>query len=431
MTPSPTLSPPEAQERHADSVAAIRHGVARLHGPAPPTSITPVTATGAPQPQLIDEPSAVPGVCARAAAAGVVALDTESDSLHSYFHKLCLIQVSFAGEHAVLDPLTLDRESLRPFVDLLADPAVEKLLHGADYDLRVLQRDLDARVVRLYDTQLAAQLLGEGQTGLAALVEREAGVTLDKRHQRADWGSRPLPPDLLAYAAGDTAYLALLRGRLAERLSALGRLSWWEEECLALEAVRWEAPAPDPLAFERIKGARGLIGEARDRLAALHAWRESEAASHDVPPFRIVRSEALLALASSPPPDLDALAQVPGVGRATVRRYGREMMKVITQPPPAPAREPRQRFKVDREREGRIKQARVARDAAAKQLQLDPGVLAPRSALELVVDRRPHNEEDLLGCLARRWRTSVLAPALLPLVAGWEGAAAPAHADPA
>jgi ribonuclease D len=361
----------------------------------------------------------------------VVALDTESDSLHSYFHKLCLIQLSFSGEHVVLDPLALGRESLRPFADMLADPEVEKVLHGADYDLRVLHRDLGARVVRLRDTQVAAQLLGEGQTGLAALVEREATVVLDKRHQRADWGKRPLTPELLAYAAADTAYLELLRRRLSERLAALGRLAWWEEECVALEAVSWEPPPPDPLAFERIKGAGRLAGEARDRVAALHTWREQEAASRDVPPFRILHSDALLELASNPPADLEALGAVPGVGRATVRRYGREMMKVLTQPPPAPAREPRQRAKVDREREARIKQARATRDTVAKELGLEPGMLAPRSALELVVDRRPRSEEGLLTCLTRRWRTAVLGPALLALVAGWEGEASAIHAEPA
>ena len=127
---------------------------------------------------------------------------------------------------------------------MLADPGVEKVLHGADYDLRVLDRDLGARVVRLRDTQVAAQLLGEAQTGLAALVGREAEVVLDKRHQRADWGRRPLTHELLAYAAADTAYLELLRRRLSERLAALGRLAWWEEECVALEAIRWEPPAP-------------------------------------------------------------------------------------------------------------------------------------------------------------------------------------------
>jgi ribonuclease D len=381
------------------------------------------------RPQLIDEPSAIARVCARAAGAGVVALDTESDSLHSYFHKLCLIQLSFAGQHAVLDPLALGRDGLSPLADLLADPRVEKVLHGADYDLRVLHRDLDARVVRLCDTQLAAQLLGEAQTGLGALVEREAGITLDKRHQRADWGNRPLSAELLAYAAGDTAYLELLRGRLAERLAALGRLEWWEEECLALEAVRWEPPVPDALAFERIKGAGRLAGEARDRLAALHAWREREAASQDVPPFKVTHSETLLGLASNPPADLAALALVPGVGKSTVRRYGPEIMRLIAHPPPVPPREPRKRPAVDREREARVRQARALRDGVAKELSLDPGVLAPRSALELVVERRPRDAGALAACLGRRWRTAVLAPALLALVAGWDGAPA-AHAEP-
>ena len=402
-----------------------------LHGSGTPTSIAPVTGNPELHPQLVDEPAGVAGICARAAAAGVVALDTESDSLHSYFHKLCLIQLSFSGEHVVLDPLALGREHLRPFTDMLADPGVEKVLHGADYDLRVLDRDLGARVIRLRDTQIAAQLLGETQTGLAALVGREAEVVLDKRLQRADWGERPLAPELLAYAAADTAYLELLRLRLSERLTELGRLAWWEEECVALEAIAWEPPTPDPLAFERIKGAGRLTGETRDRLAALHAWREREAASRDVPPFRILQSDALLRLASNPPADLDGLGAVPGVGKPTVRRYGRELLKVLTEPPPAPAHEPRQRVKVDRVREARIKQARATRDAVAKELGLDPGVLAPRSALELVVDRRPRAEEGVLTCLGRRWRTAVLAPALLALVAGWEGGASATHAEPA
>jgi ribonuclease D len=396
-----------------------------------PTSIAPVAAIPGLRPQLIDEPAGVARVCARAAVAGTVALDTESDSLHSYFHKLCLIQLSFAGEHAVLDPLALDRAGLSPFTELLADPGVVKVLHGADYDLRVLHRDLGARVVRLRDTQVAAQLLGEGQTGLAALVEREAGIALDKRHQRADWGKRPLTSELLAYAAGDTAFLEMLHGRLAGRLAVLGRLPWWEEECLALEAVRWEPPAPDPIAFERIKGARKLFGEARDRLAALHAWREKEAAAADVPPFRILHSETLLALAQSPPDDLAALAGVSGVGASTVRRFGRELLRLLTQAPPAPAREPHKRAAVDREREARVRQARAVRDAVAKELQLDPGVLAPRAALELLVDHRPHDEDGLIACLARRWRAAVLAPALLPLVAGWETGATAHHAKPA
>jgi ribonuclease D len=396
-----------------------------------PTSIAPVSSSPEAAPSLIQKAADVAQACARARAAGVVAVDTEADSLHSYFHKVCLIQISFGGESAVLDPLALSRDDLGPFVELLADEGVEKVLHGADYDLRVLDRDLGARVRRLRDTQVAAQLLGEEQTGLAALVEREVGVSLNKKFQRADWGERPLPSELLAYAAGDTAHLELLRQRFGERLETLGRLAWWEEECVALEAVRWETPPPNPLAFERIKGAGKLGGEARDRLAALHAWREKEAAAADVPPFRILRKETVLALAAGPPPDLEALATMPGVGKTTVRRHGREILRLLASPPPAPPRAVREFAERDRERERRIKQARATRDHVATALRLAPGLLAPRTALELVVDRRPRDERGLFECLARHWRTSVMAPVLLPLVAGWEGGMTSGDADPA
>ena len=387
-------------------------------------------ATGVLNPIWVDDAAEVAGLCERARGAASVGVDTEADSFHSYFHKLCLIQLSFGGEHALIDPLALGRDELRPFADLLADPRVEKVLHGADYDLRVLQRDLGARVTRLADTQVAAQLLGEPQTGLAALVAKELGIELDKRYQRADWGERPLPPEYLAYAAGDTAYLEPLRARLAERLAALGRTAWWREECAALESVEWEPPQPDPLAFERIKGAGRLGGGARDRLAALHAWRERTAAGLDVPPFRVLAAESLLALAQKPPADLAQLASTPGIGSSTVRRHGRDLLRTLADPPAAPPRGERRRFAPDKVKEKRVRQARDARDAVAKELGLEPGVLGPRVALELIADRMPESEAALGQCLARHWRATVLAPGLLPVIASWREGSGGDGAEP-
>jgi len=383
------------------------------------------------RPRLVADEAGVREVCRRAAAARSAALDTESDSLHSYHHKLCLIQVSVDGEHSVLDPLALGREGLRSLVELLEDRAVEKVMHGADYDIRVMHRDLGARTVNVADTQIAAQLLGEPQTGLAKLVEREAGVVLDKRYQRADWGARPLAPELLGYAAGDTAYLSQLRGALEGRLGALGRVEWWREECAALEAIRWETPEPDPLAFERVKGSGRLVGPARDRLAALYDWRERLAASQDVPPFKVLRAESLLDLAVAPPSDLDGLAATPGVGKGNVRRVGSEILRVLGAPPEAPPRRVRERFEVDKAREARVRQARDARDRLAKELAIEPGVLASRAALEQVVDRQPHDADGIRACLGRRWRAEVLAPALIDLVASWRHPAGRPHAEPA
>jgi ribonuclease D len=369
----------------------------------------------------IDEPDKLTSLCREAIGGSRVAVDTEADSFHSYHHKLCLIQLSSGGAHAVIDPLRLGRRDLRPLAALLGDGGVAKLMHGADYDLRVLDRDLDAHVVNLRDTQVAAQLLGEPQTGLAPLLEKELGVFLDKSLQRADWSRRPLPGAYLAYAAADTAYLGRLAARLEQRLRVLGRVTWWEEECEALEGVRYEAPAADPYAFERIKGARQLRGEARDRLAALYEWRDRTACAADVAPFRVLRSETLLLMAQQPPSSLSELSATRGVGGATVRRHGRELLALLAAPPPAPEWRRGRRPPADPERDRRMRELRAIRDEAAAELGLDAGVVAPRQALEAVVEVLPRDAEDLRRSLERRWRAEVLGERVLKAVQGWCG----------
>ncbi len=376
--------------------------------------------TEALNPLWVDRADQVAALCRRAASAAQVAVDTEADSFHSYFHKLCLVQLSFDDVHALLDPLALGPEGLAPLVELLGDDGPVVVMHGADYDVRVLDRDLGARIRGLRDTQLAAQLLGEPQTGLAALLSKELGVEVDKKYQRADWGRRPLGPELRAYAAGDTAYLETLVARLEARLAELGRTAWWLEECNALEQVRYEAPEPNPLAFERVKGARKLKGVARDRMAALFAWRDAAAASEDRPPFHILSNEGMLALATEPPERADELRRVRGVPRSLGRRRAEEMMKALTDPAPAPARPHRPRIPVDKTREKRVKELRGVRDEAAAELGIDPGVLAPRAALEHVVDTMPEDAAGVEAAVERRWRTEVLADRLLATVRTWE-----------
>ena len=370
-------------------------------------------------PPLLATAQAVADLCQEARKHLLVGIDTEADSFHSYHHKLCLIQISFSGVHALIDPLAVDRDGLQPLSDVLADPDVTVLMHGADYDVRVLDRDLGARVAGLRDTQVAAQLLGEEHTGLAALLQAYLGVLLDKRFQRADWSQRPLSADLLRYAVNDTAHLAALSTVLEAQLRARGRLEWWHEECAALEAIRWEPSPVDPLAFDRMKGASRLQGEDRDRLAALYHWRDQTARSRDAAPFRVLRNEILLAVASAAPTTAAELAVVPGVSPGVVRRWGRDLLRVLAAVTPAPARQVRPRLEVDRQREERLRALREIRDGLAVELSLLPGVLAPRAALEAVVDGSPNSLPALTICLQRRWRALVLAPVLLPVVASW------------
>jgi ribonuclease D len=361
-----------------------------------------------PRPGRIDSADGVSSVARACASAGRIALDTEADSLHSYFHKVCLIQVSADGAHFVIDPLALDPDRLTPLWSVLADPSVTVVMHGADYDLRVLDRDHGARVTGLEDTQIMAQLLGEPKTGLGALLELEFGLELDKKHQRADWGRRPLSQEMLAYAAADTAHLIPLADRLRSRLEEVGRWSWALEEFRKLEQVRYEAPVPDPLAFARIKGARALYGAARDRLYDLFQWRDREAQRRDLPPFKILGNRPMLELALDPPQSLEEMARVGGLGERFVRRRGRAVLRQLQRPRSAPPRrstprEPQPPAAVRR----RVKRLSEVRDEIAAELGLSSGLVCPKATVYAIAtagrDRAALERSGLTG-----WRLDVL-----------------------
>jgi ribonuclease D len=360
------------------------------------------------QPRWVDSPGAVADVAAACAAAGRFALDTEADSLHSYFHKVCLIQVSTGDRHFILDPLELSPEDLGPLWRVVGDRKVPVVMHGADYDIRVLDRDFEARVRGLEDTHIMAQLLGEPKTGLGALLELEFDLKLDKRHQRADWGRRPLAPALLSYAAADTAFLRRLGDRLQERLAGLGRRRWAEEEFRRLERVRYEPPEPDPLAFERVKGAKALQGVVRDRLFTLFEWRDRVARRRDLPPFKVLGNRPLMELAQNPPADMGALERVPGLGPRFARRSGAQVLRILHRPRTAPPRQrlprsPRLTPAVQR----RFRRLSAARDEVASELGLQPGLVCPKALIQAVAAAEPDPDElERLGL--EGWRLELL-----------------------
>jgi len=364
------------------------------------------------RPEWIDTADGVRWAAELCAASGCFALDTEADSMHSYFHKVCLIQITADGRHFVIDPLALEPSDLAPLWEVVGDPSTPVLVHGADYDIRILDRDYGARVRGLQDTQIMAQLLGEEKTGLAALLDKELNVRLDKRYQRADWGRRPLKAAQLAYAAADTAYLGELTGRLRSRLEELGRWGWAEEEFLSLENVRHVSPEPDPVAFERIKGARALRGADRDRIFSLHRWRDRKARALDVPPFKILGNLQLMLLAQEPPADLTELGKIEGIGPRAVRRWGRELLRCLDRPQRAPewVRIPRD-AKVEPAVRRRIKRLLAARDAKSADLGFQGGLLCPRGSVDSVATRVPvcSTVDDLADAGLLGWRLEVLA----------------------
>jgi ribonuclease D len=360
------------------------------------------------KPRWVDTASAVAEVADACALEGRFALDTEADSLHSYFHKVCLIQVSAGDRHFLVDPLALSRDDLQPLWRVAGDRALTVVMHGADYDLRVLDRDFGTRVRGLEDTQIMAQLLGEPKTGLAVLLERGFEVRLDKRHQRADWGQRPLPDALLSYAAADTAFLVGLADRMRSRLEELGRWSWLEEEARRLEDVRFEESEPDPLAFERIKGARALTGAARDRLHTLYEWREAVARRRDLPPFKVMSNRPMLELAEDPPVDVDGVARVQGLGPRFARRFGAEVVGVLRRQRSAPPRQRQPRAeRISAEVQARIRRLSAVRDQIAAELGLVPGLVCSKAVLQELATCRPDLQE-LERRGLRGWRLELL-----------------------
>ncbi len=351
----------------------------------------------------------------------LVAVDTEAASFHKYRDRIYLVQLSTRAATAILDPLALP--DLAPLGGLLADRAVEKVFHDADYDLRILDRDYGFRPANVSDTRIAAQLAGEPAIGLAALLEKYVGVKLSKEHQKADWSRRPLPEEMLAYAAADTRHLPALRDALFARLRALERDAWAQEEFERLEALRWTggaAGASDGAdAYLRIKGAKTLIGRQLAALRELHRWRADLAERQDKAPFRIIGNDALLALSRALPRTRAALAQTPGVPQTLAARHEAALLEAVRRALALdeedlprierPARAPR-----DPDFDSRVERLKAARNRVATQLALDPGVLCGRPLLEAVARARPKDRAGLAQVdELRRWQIEALGDALL------------------
>jgi ribonuclease D len=370
--------------------------------------------------RLVDRPESFGALMAEVRGAPLVALDTEAASFHRYHDRIYLIQLSTPSLTAVIDPLGVG--SLAPIGALLADPAIEKVFHDADYDLRLFDKEFGFHARRLFDTRIAAQFLNEPGIGLGALLEKYFGVTADKRFQRADWSVRPLSPAMLDYAAGDTVNLCQLQSLLLTQLKAAGRLALVHEEFERLEGTRWTAAAADPAAdFLRMKGARVLDRRGLAVLAELHRWRSETAAALDRAEFRVMGNEVLIALSQHPVTTVDELTAVKGVGRDLDRR-GAEIVGAIARGLALPdadlprfARTPRR--VADPGYELRVEALKKTRNRLAEQLVLAPGVLCPNGTLEAIALAEPESLEEM-GRLAgvRRWQLEVLGPDLLATV---------------
>jgi len=362
-------------------------------------------------PIYLDTASVVDSFLTSIAETPILALDTEGASFHRFVDRIYLLQLSTRERTAIIDPVPIG--SPAGLGKLLEDPKVEIVFHDADYDLRLLHQDYGWHVRTIFDTRVAAQLLGLKAFGLAALLERYFGVKLDKKHQRADWSMRPLTQGMLDYAAQDTIHLLGLRDKLKGELENMGRWEWAKEEFALLEGTKWSEEDPAN-AFLRIKGARDLNRRELAILRELVPWRDGIARQMDRATFRVVGNEQLLDVSRVQPADRDALAAIKGMPRGIIESRGTEVLDAVRRGLAVPESDlPRfpkaARWDRDPDFDTRTNALKTVRDAAAARLDLDPGVLCSRDRMEAVARKNPKSIEELNEVTElRKWQKAEL-----------------------
>lgn len=354
---------------------------------------------------------------AELSTAPIIALDTEASSFHRYKEKVCLVQLSTRDRTWLVDPLAVP--DLTPLAQLLAVKSMEVVIHDADYDLRILAKYHGIRVENVFDTLVAAELINEAEIGLASLLLKYQGVQVDKKFQKADWSKRPLPADMLAYAAGDTSHLIALRDQLKEKLIAMDRWAWAEEEFALLTDAPFNLPVDDEPAFLKMKGAKLLKPYQLAILREVHALRESVAERLDRAPFMVLGNEALLLLATDPPRSAREIGTRKGIGEKLVQRHGRELMAAVQRGLDQPKEEwPRvpkgKRWPRDNDYDDRLKRLKQARDRLTHENDLRLGIVASNQMLSEMARLLPGDRAALAAMPGmRRYQVENFGDALL------------------
>jgi len=348
--------------------------------------------------EIIDTPSKLKNFVRSLIYEKALGVDLEADSMYHFKEKVCLIQMATKNISVIIDPLRIeDLSALKP---IFKRRDIQKIFHGADYDMRSLYRDFQITVNNLFDTQLASRFLCFQETGLEAVLKNKFHVSLDKKYQRKDWSKRPLPEDMIAYAAKDVFFLVPLAENLKAELKEKGRLSWVLEECEHLSKVRPIIKDTEPL-YLKFKGAGKLNPRSLAVLEALLQYRRNVAQKKDKPLFRILGSRSLMDLAVKKPSSLKQLDRTKILSPRQISMYGQELIQVVadamklrTQDLPVYPR--KKATTVPVEVAERITALRKWRDIQAKKLKLDPTLICSKSLISTIAMQRPMNTNSLV-----------------------------------
>jgi len=356
-----------------------------------------------PKPIIITRPEALMKMANQLVSEPILAVDTESNSLYAYQEQVCLIQFSTPQEDFLVDPLALD--DLSPLEPLFADPQIEKIFHAAEYDLITLKRDFHFDFENLFDTMVAARILGWEEIGLGSILKAEFDVVLDKRYQRANWGRRPIPADMMDYARLDTHYLIPLRYRMKSELKSIGRWPLAKEDFARLRYVNGRDPDDLPEPCWRVRGAYDLNPQQAAVLLKLCYYRNEVARSINRPVFKVISDKTLLAVAEACPRTEAGLQEVAHLSRKQYERHAEGLLKAVREglaaKPAHPPRSPRP----DDDFLARLDALRSWRKETGKELQVKSDVILPRDVMNKIASKNPGSEDDLAKIMAEiPWR---------------------------
>ncbi len=359
-------------------------------------------------------------LCAQAQAEGRIALDLEFIREHSYAPRLALIQIAVSDNCAIVDPLEV--HDLSPLLDLWTSPQVRKVLHAAGQDTEVLHWHAGAVPTHIFDTQIAAALIGLGdQLAYARLVDQLLGVSLSKGESYSDWLQRPLSPAQIAYALDDVRYLLPLQDALSQRLEAMGRATWLAEECQRFANPAIYQRDPRQL-FRRIRRSNTLSAAGLAILCELAAWRDREARQRDRPPGSVLHDEMLVDVARKAPRTLDELQRLRGFPARELERSGTSLLTAVAhglavpeaeRPQPLHGRGPTPAEELI------VRFLEACLKALCAREKLSSAFIASRTDLETLVRRYRQGRLDSEGSpMLEGWRGDLAGKELLAVLSG-------------
>jgi ribonuclease D len=332
--------------------------------------------TELPQPWIVTSSEELKEALGELKVAAQLAVDVESDSFYAYRERVCLIQISSLEKDYILDPLAVS--DISALGEIFLNPAIEKIFHAGEYDVICLKRDYDFKFQNLFDTMIAARFLSEKELGLKAAISRHFGINLSKKHQRADWGKRPLSDEQIRYAQMDTRYLISLSDIQKNLLRERGRLEDAKESAEALSQIKIPHRSFDPEGYRRLKGSRDLPLEGRGCLRELYLTREKIAQARNKACFRIMTDELLVKLAAIMPQKADEFSKIKGMTPYLSQVFGTEVLSSIVRGRQAPentAPEKRNLLRIPEGEKALFEKLRFWRKSCAESEGLDPAAI--------------------------------------------------------